>query len=472
MSSVHVILFVFTLFAQDSPAPRPDCKEWHECRQMALDAAARQEYETFHDLAWRAVQTGPKNDPDLMYMLARAQSLSGRPGDALVMLQRLVQMGRKTDAATNDDFRRVRALPGWAEIEGGTGPALAAATAPPPPPPASIPSNKEPAAVAPSRDVDTRKLREDSKPSAAAPGISAPPSKPVDARSTASALAIDSLRFTATASTPAGLAYDAVSRRFIVADREARKLTVVDEFSQHVANLASAQSAGFGSIAALEIDTRQGNLWVVSTDTGSNDPASTASDQALHTTLHKLQLISGRVLQSFVLPARLGAARFADVAVTPDSTVLALDDSGQRIIRLRAKSADLEIAATLNDRPITIAPASDTRAYVATAEGIVVIDLASRAVTKLKAASGVNLARVSRLRWHKGSLVGIQQNGGAYQAVRFTLDASGSRATRQQVLDASLPTIEPTAATVAGGVLYYLASGDGSEMVIRKITLP
>jgi hypothetical protein len=40
------------------------------------------------------------------------------------------------------------------------------------------------------------------------------------------------------------------------------------------------------------------------------------------------------------------------------------------------------------------------------------------------------------------------------------------------VLDASLPTTDPTAATIAAGVLYYLASGDGAEMIIRKITLP
>ena len=52
-----------------------------------------------------------------MTMLARAQSLSGRPHDALVMLQRLAAMGVATDAATSDDFSRVRALPGWAEFE-------------------------------------------------------------------------------------------------------------------------------------------------------------------------------------------------------------------------------------------------------------------------------------------------------------------------------------------------------------------
>ena len=53
-----------------------------------------------------------------MRMLARAQSLSGRPLDALVMLERLLGAGRRRrDAATSDDFRRVRALPGWADFE-------------------------------------------------------------------------------------------------------------------------------------------------------------------------------------------------------------------------------------------------------------------------------------------------------------------------------------------------------------------
>jgi hypothetical protein len=112
---------------QDASPPRVDCREWQECRQLANDAAARQDFETFHDLAWRAVQTGPKNDPGLMYLLARAQSLSGRPDDALVMLRRLAALGVPTDAATNDDFSRVRALARWAALEatlppGATGP--------------------------------------------------------------------------------------------------------------------------------------------------------------------------------------------------------------------------------------------------------------------------------------------------------------------------------------------------------------
>ena len=449
MMPFYIPLLVIALNFQDSAHERVDCKEWHECRQLALDAADRQDYETFHDLAWRAVQTGPKNDPALMYLLARAQSLSGRPGDALVMLQRLAQMGSKTDAATSEDFRRVRALPGWADMSGtapSTTPGAASATA---------------ASPNPTVRAGTRPGQPNLTATPVAPASPVPAAGPTMASG-------ESLRFTTTALAPAGLAYDAVSRRFIVGDREARRLTVIDEFSQHVANLASAQSAGFGNIAALEIDPRQGNLWVVSGGDGTSTP-----DPPARTTLHKLQLISGRVLESFGLSDRFASAAFVDVAAAGDSTVLVLDAAGHRVFRLRPKSSDLEVVASLPDeRPLSIAPAGDDLAYVSTDAGIAAVDLIARTVTPLKSASRVNLAHVARLRWHKGSLIGIQQADGSYRAVRFTLDRAGRRVTAERILDAPLPSVAPTSATIAGGVLYYLASGEGSEMIIRKITLP
>src|SRR5262245_15931546 len=92
------------------------CHGWQECRQLALEAAERSDFEQFHDLAWRAVQAGPPKDPGLMYLLARAQCLSGRPHDALIMLRRLAESGVPTDADSSEDFRRTRELPGWPEV--------------------------------------------------------------------------------------------------------------------------------------------------------------------------------------------------------------------------------------------------------------------------------------------------------------------------------------------------------------------
>jgi hypothetical protein len=120
MIAPALAVFVFAGSVAALPAPMQsssaDCREWRQCRQMALDAAERHEYEMFHDLAWRAVQTGNPKDPALLYLLARAQALSGRTHDAFVMLQRLAEMGVSSDAATNEDFKLTRELPGWSEL--------------------------------------------------------------------------------------------------------------------------------------------------------------------------------------------------------------------------------------------------------------------------------------------------------------------------------------------------------------------
>src|SRR5262245_36709608 len=152
--------------------PRQDCKDWQACRQLALDAAERKDYEAFHDLAWRTMQAGPKNDGALMLLVARAQSLSGRPHDALVMLQRLATMNFPTDAATSEDFARVRALPGWAELE----PKMAGTAAPAAPTPRSA-ATTAPSATppAPSSAAPVKPATEKPKPREETP---APPSKP------------------------------------------------------------------------------------------------------------------------------------------------------------------------------------------------------------------------------------------------------------------------------------------------------
>jgi hypothetical protein len=477
MTPLHVVLLVVALHAQ---APAPECGPWQQCRQLALDAAAREDYETFHNLAWRAVQTGPRNDADLMYLLARAQSLSGRPGDALVMLQRLARMGVQTDAATNEDFRRVRALPGWAEPE------IAAK---------SGDTSNRPVGANPVTDTKSRDTKPE--PATSEPAKAPGASKPLErapaaaaaplARDTAGAPAktpaagdprfapAESLRFTTAPFTPAGLAYDAVSRRFIVGDRHARKLAVIDEFSHHVANLASAQSSGFGDIEALEIDVRLGNLWVVSNDPGPSQGTAGGSSRGaiVKPTVHKLQLVSGRLLASYVLPEQFGEARFADVAAAADGSVMVLDSAGRRLFRLLPKAQAVELAATLGEVQATsLAPGAGEAMYVATADGITYIDLGSRAATPLKANKNVDLRGITRVRWFKGALIGVQQaDGGTFRAIWISLAGNGRTATAVRVLDPSLATSDPTAATVSGGMLYYLASGDGAEMIVKHVTL-
>jgi hypothetical protein len=287
---VAAFVVVFSLAWSQSPRDA-DCTEWHDCRRLALAAAEGGDYNTFHDLAWRAVQTGPPRDPALMYLLARAQALSGRPHDALIMLQRLADVGVTSDAATNDDFLRVRQLPGWPDLE----PRIAAAAAGRP----SV--TGRPSAITPS-------------------------------------MAAEAVRFSTPPFALAGLAYDAVSHRFLFGDRLGRKLIMVAEGSNHTVDLVRADSAGFHQISAIEIDPKRGDLWVASAAAGDGG------------TLHRLQLVSGRPLRSFPVSENLESVTLVDLAVSPAGAVLVLDSVSRQLFVLRAGGTALERVTRFGER--------------------------------------------------------------------------------------------------------------------------
>lgn len=459
------LLFAAMVSVGPQAASAAECSTWQECRQQALQAAEQRDYERFHDLAWRAVQKGPRNDADLMLLLARAQSLSGRPGDALVMLERLTARGVATDAATSEDFARVRQLPGWAAIDPQRSDAAATSA-----------SSAVPAATAGTEAA--ARTPEPAPP--ATPAASAPVPPPAAPRATSAAGAAEALRFSTLTFTPAGLAYDRVSSRFIVGDHDASKLTVVDEASQRVANLVGAQSAGFGSIGALEIDMHEGDLWVVSSPADSPGAASAPRDEPGSVpTLHKLQLISGRTLYTIALEASLRPARFADVAVTPHSSILVLDSQRRRVFVVQPRARRLELAMPVDAQvPTSVAPLSDDVAYVAHEGGVIRLDLRAHLAREISAPAGVSLSGLMRIRFHQGALVAVQRTGtGIYRIVRFSLDASERKVTGVDVLDDDVRMKDPTAAALVGDVFYYLAAPPAQadamrlDTIVRRVTV-
>ncbi|MEO8258351.1 MAG: hypothetical protein ABI868_13470 [Acidobacteriota bacterium] len=461
------------------PARDGGCAEWRACRELALAAAERSDYATFHDLAWRAIQTGPAKDPALMYMLARAQALSGRPHDALVMLQRLADMGVASDAATNDDFNRVRELPGWPDVEARiAGAATGAVSAPSPPVPSVVPRVRTPAAAAasppsaappaplpapPSAPLPApppaRSLRPapaagaPSPPTAPSPPLAAPspPAASPSAAVVATLPATPGVRFSTRQFAVSGLAYDAPSRRFVLGDRLGRKLIVVDESSSHAIDLVRADSAGFLDIAAVEIDARRGDLWVA-----SSAPADGAG------TLHRLQLVSGRPLRAFSVGGDLGPVTLVDLAVEPGGAILVLDSRTPQLLVLRTGGTALERVARLDapDASSVAVRGDEAMAFVAHRDGVSRIDLRSRSVSRLTAPAGVSLGGLERIRWRRNALIGVQvEADGSRRVIRFDLNARGSAVTQAGRLEIPPPTAGQTFVTVSGDELLYLKAG-------------
>ncbi len=430
-----------TVVAQ--PSRDADCREWTACRQLALDAAARKDYEAFHDLAWRAVQVGPKNDPTLLFLLARAQSLSGRPHDALVMLRRLAPTGVAHEAIASAEFERVRALRQWPEV-------------------AELLESGSPAA----REPGEPGVREPEGPGAREPGGPGKVTKASAAKPDVAlyaAAGAEALSFAAASFKPAALAYDAVSRRFIISDTDVSRLAVIDEFSHQLATLASGQSAGFGTVTAIAIDPRAGDLWVASVDGSSGEEVPA---------LHKLQLISGRVLQKFASEDRPASQSgpFADIAVAPDGSVYAVQRSGM-IWRLPGGRGVLAPTVRVTHSQFASVTVSNQGAvYIAGADGV--MRFSPSPSSYLKAPDGVDLSGLARIRWSRGSLVGLQHTtGGSYRVIRIRVGRDGRSVTAVDVLDPSVDTPNPAAATVAGNVFYYLAGTAGPELAIRRIAI-
>jgi hypothetical protein len=387
--------------------PQPACGDVASCRAQADTARDNKDYEAFHDLAWAAYRHGRNNDPDLMLLVARAQSLSGRPLDALVMLERIAAMGAATDATASEDFARVRALPRWSEVaEKLTG-------APTSAPRATVgkPSAKDPAA---SSKAPASPAKEP-VPSAKEPPASAPapptkePAPPASAPASASAKAAadkpsakSPLSFT-TVLTPTAIAHDAVSQRFLIADRKAKRIAVVDANTGQVATLVGAQGA-LGEIGGMAIDPREGDLWVVSASADGS-------------VLHKLQLISGRILSTVPLSMEHPVTAMAYAM----GTGLIVADTGGAVWRLHSDGKTTKLAA-LEYVPRGLAADTNGRLYVA---------------------------------------------GGTSRLARFTI-ASSLRRIDTIAIDPSIPADAPF--VVLGNRLNFIVPADGS-FVIRPFAV-
>jgi hypothetical protein len=467
---MSLAVFVLAVALQGSPT---NCTEPQACSELALEARARGAHETFHDLAWRAVQTGTPNDPDLLYLLARAQALSGRRRDAVVTLRRLAEAGVANDAATEEDFRRVRELPDWAYIASlatRARPAAPSATAKPaptakPPAPSAAPtaSAAKPAtaAVAPAGSA------------IAPPGASVAPTAPTGATvapiapagsaiapsgaraaPAASALRVDrarvedAVRFSTPTFTPAGLAYDAVSRRFLFGDLTGRRLFVAGEGSDRTVDLVRADSAGFEDVTALTLDTRRGELWV----------ASTAAD-ARGGAIHRLQLISGRPLATLAVKGS-APVRLTDLAVAGDGTVLVLDSGTPRLLIRRPGATTLDVLMSLTmTTPASLTVDESGRfAYVAHRDGITRIDTEARRAAAVKAATGIALAGFDSIRWHRDGLVGSQrQPDRSHGLIRLQFNRDRNTVTAATLIDSPSSSVDDRIiSTTSGDDLYYL----------------
>jgi hypothetical protein len=271
----------------------------------------------------------------------------------------------------------------------------------------------------------------------------------------------EAMRFSTAPFSVGGLAYDAVSRRFLFGDRLGRKLIVVGDGSNQTADLVHGDSAGFREISAIDIDAKRGDLWVATAAAGGGAGA-----------LHRLQLVSGRPLKAFPIDPALEPGTLADLAVTPSGAVLVLDSTGRQLLTLRAGSSSLEgVVRISEEEPVSVAASDrDGIAYVAHRDGVSRIDLRGRTATRVTVPKGTSVGRLERIRWYRNALIALTADPDQMRRiVRLEFNSGGTAITRATTLEESVPGTVQNFVTISGDDLIYVESGSSDSSTLTEL---
>lgn len=211
------------LFGASPAAPAPQAAKsdsWLQHGQRALEAYRAKNYAAFLENVERAARVGPPRHPWLMHQLARAYSLNGGTAEASKLLGELADMGLGADGLEHEDFGRLRAAPGWPELNKK----LEAARAPF--------VRGRPALVIPEPDL-----------------------------------------------LPEGIAYDPLRRTFYLGSINKSKIVALDRTGRRRDFKASGED-GLESVLGMRIDARRRLLWVCS---NTRDGAASVLKYALDT---------------------------------------------------------------------------------------------------------------------------------------------------------------------------------------------
>jgi hypothetical protein len=375
-----------------------------EHARRAIAAYEAKDYAAYLEHMRSANELRPHH-PRLMYNLASAFALNGKADEAVGLLDRVAAMGLVYPAATDEDFASIRESAAFKTVV------------------ARFASNAAP--------VHRGEV----------------------------ALTVPLRGFIME-----GIAYDPVERVFYASSVRERRVVRVDAKGA-VTEVASARD-GLWSALGIHVDAKRRRLWVATAampQTLGIEPSDVGRSGLL-----ELDLTTGKRARVYLLPKGDGANVLGDLAIAADGTVFATDSSTPALYVLRPGAAALErFAAGLplaSPQGLDLS-ADGRRLYVADyARGVFVVDPTAGTWARLETPEAICLLGVDGLYVHGGSLLAIQNGVNPHRVVRVSLDRTGTRAERLEVLEASTPHLEePTLGTVDDGWFYFVANSQWNQ---------
>ncbi len=257
---------------------------------------------------------------------------------------------------------------------------------------------------------------------------------------------------------PEGIAYDPVERAFYVGSLHRASIVRVDRDGR-AREFVAPRAGGMFSVVGLRVDPVRRLLWACSAagrEFNHLDPS--VFGQA---GLFAFDLATGAVRRRTRLDGDAKAPHLLnDVVTTSAGDVYATDTDGGRVWVFHPGAEELTTFVDGLKYPNGIALAPGERAlYVAHADGISRVEIATPEPRLLEAPPGVVTAGIDGLYFFDGSLVGVQNGRPPERVVRFYLDERGLSVTRAEVLLQGDPRFSaPTTGAIADGKLYLIAN--------------
>ena len=279
---------------------------------------------------------------------------------------------------------------------------------------------------------------------------------------------------------PEGVDYDPRSLRYYVGS--VRHRTIAEVVNGRVRReLWPRGKAGMGAVLGVRVDTLRNVLWA--TLAGVPQMEGFAPADSSISAIVRVRIADGAIEHRWDLPPSPRGHALGDVVLGPAGDVFVTDSNDPVLYRLRRGSDSLEAIRHPLFRSLQgmAAPPNANVLYVADySHGLLRVDLATNAVTRLDDAPSTTSLGCDGMVWHNGAIVAVQNGVAPARIMRFVLDRTGTRIARAELLDRNtLVADEPTIGTIVAGDFVYVANSQwekftesGARIPARRLTAP
>ncbi len=336
----------------------------------------------------------------LLYNLADAYALNGKPDEALAVLERLAKMDLFFAVENDDDFKSLFDLPKFKIIQAGFASNQKAV------------NRSEKAFTIPEKDLITE-----------------------------------------------GIAYDSTTKRFFVGSIHRRKIVAIDAGGK-VSDF-SLDADGLWSVSGMRVDEARRVLWVTTSAFPQMTNFQKADDGK--SGVFKYDLRSGKLLKKYLLSNTDAKHAFGDLIIAKNGDVFASDSISPNIYRIETKRDELEIFLSSDNfsslQGLAFTPDEKILFAADYSKGIFRISMNDKKIVQIGVDAATNPIGIDGIYFDRGNLIAIQNGFRPHRVARFVLNKDFSRVTKSETLEANHADFnEPTLGVKVGKDFYYIAN--------------